>query len=261
MSNKTSVAKAPAAPAAAPAAKSSAATTGKVRSPVVAASTPVRSPPPMKSGPLPTLTKQSSTGAPPSAQAMARIRKEYNEVKASKDGGVWAELVGEDFTRWRGTIDGPQGTPYEKGKFVVNIEIPATYPFAPPKMRFDTKVWHPNVSSANGAICLDILKNEWSPALTLRTALLSLQALLSCPNPDDPQDAQVATMYKNDRKQFEATAKFWTETYAQPRPVVDNSAKLKKLSEMGFPSAKCQEALERTNYNDDAALEWLLTHS
>lgn len=48
-------------------------------------------------------------------------------------------------------------------------------------------MWHPNVSSANGAICLDILKDQWSPALTLKTALLSLQALLSSPQPDDPQ--------------------------------------------------------------------------
>ena len=84
------------------------------------------------------------------------------------------------------------------------------YPFVPPKMKFKTKVWcawhchsadavqgwaepchgrrrHPNISSATGAICLDILKDEWSPALTLKTALLSLQALLASPAPDDPQ--------------------------------------------------------------------------
>ena len=54
-------------------------------------------------------------------------------------------------------------------------------------MRFRSKVWHPNVSSANGAICLDILKENWSPALTLKTALLSLQALLASPEPGDPQ--------------------------------------------------------------------------
>ena len=50
-----------------------------------------------------------------------------------------------------------------------------------------TQCRHPNISSANGAICLDILKDQWSPALTLKTALLSLQALLSSPAPDDPQ--------------------------------------------------------------------------
>eukprot|EP00494_Astrolonche_serrata_P003935 UN03945 len=67
-------------------------------------------------------------------------------------------------------------------------------------MKFITKVWHPNVSSQTGAICLDILKTEWSPALTIRTALLSLQALLSCPEPNDPQDAQVAEQYKTNNK-------------------------------------------------------------
>ena len=50
-------------------------------------------------------------------------------------------------------------------------------------MKFDTKIWHPNISSQTGAICLDILKNEWTPALTIRTALISLQALLCSPEP------------------------------------------------------------------------------
>ena len=68
----------------------------------------------------------------------------------------------------------------------MDITIPPDYPFKPPKMKFDTKIWHPNISSQTGAICLDILKNEWTPALTIRTALISLQALLCSPEPDDP---------------------------------------------------------------------------
>ena len=74
----------------------------------------------------------------------------------------------------------------------MDINIPPDYPIKPPKMKFDTKIWHPNISSQTGAICLDILKNEWTPALTIRTALISLQALLCSPEPDDPQDAEVA---------------------------------------------------------------------
>lgn len=73
-----------------------------------------------------------------------------------------AELVGDCFTHWKGIVKGPDSTPYTGGTFIVDIIIPPNYPFEPPKMRFDTKVWHPNVSSANGAICLDILKKEWS---------------------------------------------------------------------------------------------------
>lgn len=83
-------------------------------------------------------------------------------------------------------------------------------------MKYDTKIWHPNISSITGAICLDILKNEWTPALTIRTALISLQALMCSPVPgqyifltsEDPQDAQVASMYKNDINLFNETAKY-----------------------------------------------------
>merc|ERR1711865_1152721 len=133
---------------------------------------------------------------------------------------------------WKGTLKGPTGTPYEGGIFKIDIQLPPDYPFVPPKMKYETKIWHPNISSESGAICLDILKNEWSPALTIRTALISLQALLSAAEPDDPQDAVVAKMYKGDRPTFDATAKFWTETYARPESGAD--AKVKMLTDMGF---------------------------
>ena len=58
------------------------------------------------------------------------------------------------------------------------------------------QIWHPNISSVTGAICLDILKDQWAAAMTLRTVLLSLQALLAAPEPDDPQDAVVARQYQ-----------------------------------------------------------------
>jgi ubiquitin-conjugating enzyme (huntingtin interacting protein 2) len=100
-------------------------------------------------------------------------------------------------------------------------------------MKFDTKIWHPNISSQTGAICLDILKDEWSPALTIRTALLSLQALLCNPEPDDPQDAVVASQYKNNRELFNQTAQTWTQEHVKsPEQVLEE--KVKRLCEMGF---------------------------
>lgn len=124
-------------------------------------------------------------------------------------------------------------------------------------MKFTTKVWHPNISSDSGAICLDILKNEWSPALTVRTALISLQALLSAPEPDDPQDAVVAKQYKETRDEFAKTAKFWTETYAQPGQADD--AKVSQMMEMGFEREKCVAALAQCKGDANAALEHLLS--
>ncbi len=185
--------------------------------------------------------------------------QELKEVQGEGVVGIAAHLVGGRLNHWKGTIDGPDDTPYSGGKFVVDIKIPDRYPFVPPKMRFDTKIWHPNVSSANGAICLDILKDEWSPALTIRTALLSLQALLCDPVPDDPQDAQVAAQYKKSKKKWESTAKFWTQTYAMPGKISPElEAKIKKITAMGFDEKKAKEALQKANGDENTALNILL---
>ena len=81
-------------------------------------------------------------------------------------------------------------------------------------MKFITKVYHPNISSASGAICLDILKDAWSPVLTLKSTLISLQSLLCSPEPNDPQDAEVAKHYTTSKRSFEETARYWTQIYA-----------------------------------------------
>merc|ERR1719510_547418 len=163
-----------------------------------------------------------------SRSSIPRIKKEFEEIgKLGPEAGITAELVAKDFKHWKGYIQGPSDTCYEGGQFAVDIKIPSEYPFEPPKMNFDTKVWHPNVSSQTGAICLDVLKTEWSPALTIRTALLSLQALLSTPEPNDPQDAIVAKQFKSKRDLFNTTAKQWTEKHAKDKETVQKE-KVKK---------------------------------
>ncbi len=122
-------------------------------------------------------------------------------------------------------------------------------------MKFDTKIWHPNISSQTGAICLDILKNEWTPALTIRTALISLQALLSCPEPDDPQDAEVANMYKTDMAEFNWKAAEWTSTFAKEETQED---KVNKILEMGYTEEQAKEALEKYDWSVELAINYLL---
>uniref|UniRef100_A0A3Q3EHV9 Ubiquitin-conjugating enzyme E2Kb (UBC1 homolog, yeast) n=1 Tax=Labrus bergylta TaxID=56723 RepID=A0A3Q3EHV9_9LABR len=132
--------------------------------------------------------------------AVQRIKREFKEVVKSEETSknqIKVDMVDENFTELRGEIAGPPDTPYEGGKYQLEIKIPETYPFNPPKVRFITKIWHPNISSVTGAICLDILKDQWAAAMTLRTVLLSLQALLAAAEPDDPQDAVVANQVRS----------------------------------------------------------------
>eukprot|EP00246_Nothoceros_aenigmaticus_P003949 TRINITY_DN1518_c0_g1_i2.p1 TRINITY_DN1518_c0_g1~~TRINITY_DN1518_c0_g1_i2.p1 ORF type:complete len:162 (-),score=13.16 TRINITY_DN1518_c0_g1_i2:344-829(-) len=121
--------------------------------------------------------------------------------------------VAEDMFHWQATIMGPPDSPYAGGVFLVTIHFPPDYPFKPPKVAFRTKVFHPNINS-NGSICLDILKEQWSPALTISKVLLSICSLLTDPNPDDPLVPEIAHMYKTDRAKYEATARNWTQKYA-----------------------------------------------
>merc|ERR1711959_90584 len=174
-----------------------------------------------------------------------RLQKELKDIlTGAEESGVTAEVVGDDLTHWKGTLKGPEGTPYAGGVFIVDIRLDEDYPYNPPKMKFDTRVWHPNVSSQTGAICLDILKSEWSPALTIRTTLHSLQALLCAPEPDDPQDAEVANQFKNKPEEFAATAKFWTESFAAPQ---QEDAGVAALVDMGFDAETASKALKQVD--------------
>ncbi|RXG54146.1 Ubiquitin-conjugating enzyme E2 2 [Armadillidium vulgare] len=74
--------------------------------------------------------------------------------------------VGDDLFHWQATIMGPPESPFQGGVFFLTIHFPTDYPFKPPKVAFTTRIYHPNINS-NGSICLDILRSQWSPALTI----------------------------------------------------------------------------------------------
>ena len=106
-------------------------------------------------------------------------------------------------------VAGPSQTPYEGGMFEAELYLPEEYPMVPPKVLFRTKIYHPNIDKL-GRICLDILKDKWSPALQIRSVLLSIQALLSAPNLDDPLDEEIADFWRKDEAGALKRAKDWT---------------------------------------------------
>ncbi|KAK1443327.1 ubiquitin conjugating enzyme like protein [Babesia gibsoni] len=186
-----------------------------------------------------------------------RLQRELLDIQKEVGGTVDAHTVDGNIYKWRGYIKGPIQTPYEGGHFILNITIPQDYPYNPPKIQFETKIWHPNISSETGAICLDILKNEWSPALTIRTALLSIQALLSAPEPDDPQDAEVASMYRRNYQEFERTAKLWTSTFAQNTSET-REGKISTLMDMGIEREAAIKALGENCWDVTVAINRII---
>ena len=146
--------------------------------------------------------------------ALKRIQKELIDLGKDPPANCSAGPIDEkDQYHWQATIMGPDDSPFAGGVFFLNIHFPTDYPFKPPKVTFTTRIYHPNINS-NGSICLDILKDQWSPALTISKVLLSISSLLTDANPDDPLVPEIANIYKTDRSKYEATAKEWTKKYA-----------------------------------------------
>jgi ubiquitin-conjugating enzyme E2 D/E len=142
-----------------------------------------------------------------------RILKEHTEFQKDAPENCSAGPRGENIYLWDAVIMGPSDSPYVGGVFNLEIHFPSEYPFKPPKVVFTTKIYHPNIS-ANGSICLDILKDQWSPALTISKTLLSICSLLTDPNPKDPLVPDIANIYVQDRNAYEENARTWTLKYA-----------------------------------------------
>jgi len=145
--------------------------------------------------------------------ALKRIKRELIDYQKDPPSNCSAGPKDENIFDWEATLMGPTESPYEGGVFFLNIRFPADYPFKPPKVKFITRIYHPNIN-ANGGICLDILKDQWSPALTISKVLLSICSLLTDPNPDDPLVPDIARIYVENRAKYNEKARAMTQQHA-----------------------------------------------
>uniref|UniRef100_A0A0D9VIP2 E2 ubiquitin-conjugating enzyme n=1 Tax=Leersia perrieri TaxID=77586 RepID=A0A0D9VIP2_9ORYZ len=150
----------------------------------------------------------------------ARLFKEYKEVQREKSADPDIQLICDDSNifKWTALIKGPSETPFEGGVFQLAFNIPEQYPLLPPQVRFLTKIFHPNVHFKTGEICLDILKNAWSPAWTLQSVCRAIIALMAHPEPDSPLNCDSGNLLRSgDIRGYQSMARMYTRLAAMPK--------------------------------------------
>ncbi|GAQ36695.1 ubiquitin conjugating enzyme [Aspergillus niger] len=146
-----------------------------------------------------------------------RIAKELAELVESPPEGIVVKLADEsNLYTWNVYMDGPEKSPYQNGKFLLNLSLPNEYPFKPPTVSFKTKIYHPNVTNDDkGSMCLGMLRaDEWKPSSKILAVLQFARQLLAEPMPDDAVEGRIAEQFKNDHSRYEEVAKEWTRKYA-----------------------------------------------
>ncbi len=149
-----------------------------------------------------------------SNKSLKRIEKELNEIEKEPPSNCTAGPIDKNnLYNWNATIIGPSNSPYAGGVFKLSVTFTEKYPFKPPKVKFITRIFHPNINR-NGSICLDILNTNWSPALTIIKVLLSISSLLTDPNPNDPLSKEAANLYLSNKETYNKKARIMTLQYA-----------------------------------------------
>ena len=150
------------------------------------------------------------------SNAERRLMKDLKRLHEGEEANesIQATPSGDSLFHWEAVIFGPDGTIFEDGIFNLTLEFPEDYPNKPPKVKFLTKLFHPNIY-ASGAICLDILKTNWSPVYDVRAVLTSIQSLLTDPNPNSPANPAASKMFMNNYQEYVVRVKACVEQSQQ----------------------------------------------
>ncbi|XWV26436.1 putative ubiquitin-conjugating enzyme E2 [Tupanvirus soda lake] len=153
--------------------------------------------------------------------ATTNLRRLQNEVsrmqsQAEEYASMFKiNMVGDDMYHWEVILFGPEESLYEGYQFKLDVKLPNDYPFSAPRVKFMTPIEHVNINK-NGDICLDILKNGgWSASQNIKTVMISIRVLLSCPNPDDPFNSELAELYRKNEQEYINRIKKACEKYAR----------------------------------------------
>jgi peroxin-4 len=145
-----------------------------------------------------------------------RLMRELREVQRAEEMDLELVPSPESIFEWTCILTGPNGTPFEGGKFRIMLHCTKQYPLAPPTAVFQTKIFHPNIHYKTGEVCLDILKTSWSPAWTLQSVCRAISALLAHPEPDSPLNCDAGNLLRaRDVRGYKSLARMYTLLYAQ----------------------------------------------
>ncbi len=141
-----------------------------------------------------------------------RILDEYQDINHN-DYGLSAHMDEDDPTKWRILFFGPSDSGFDGGVYKLIVNFKGKYPYEPPICQFETKIYHPNIDMA-GRICLDILKTNWSPALSVAKLVMSIISLLTDPNPMSPLNGEAAQLYLHNKDEYVKKQLEYTKKYA-----------------------------------------------
>ncbi|XP_042539153.1 ubiquitin-conjugating enzyme E2 S [Dipodomys spectabilis] len=140
------------------------------------------------------------------------VYKEVTTLTADPPDGIKVFPNEEDLTDLQVTIEGPEGTPYAGGLFRMKLLLGKDFPASPPKGYFLTKIFHPNVG-ANGEICVNVLKRDWTAELGIRHVLLTIKCLLIHPNPESALNEEAGRLLLENYEEYAARARLLTEIH------------------------------------------------